>query len=123
MVSWSGCIKRLSPGRQPAVDACPQSISVVNKELHIAGVLVHCKVDLLTEIRREIAALPGAEVHGASKDGKLVVTLEMQDSTAVLDHINAINLIRGVISATLVYQHNESLDSMREELVHDNHAP
>ena len=95
----------------------------MNKELHIAGVLVHGKVDLLTAIRGEIAALPGAEVHGASDDGKLVVTLEMRDSTAVLDHINAINLIQGVISATLVYQHNESLDSMQEELVYDNHAP
>lgn len=95
---------------------------MVNKELHIAGVLVHCKINLLTAIRSEIAALPGAEVHGASEDGKLVVTLEMRDSTAVLDHINAINLIRGVLSATLVYQHNESLDSMREELVYDNHA-
>jgi nitrate reductase NapD len=95
----------------------------VNKELHIAGVLVHGKVDLLTAIRGEIAALPGAEVHGASDDGKLVVTLEMRDSTAVLDHINAINQIRGVISATLVYQHNESLDSMQEELVYENHAP
>jgi len=95
----------------------------MNKELHIAGVLVHGKVDLLTAIRGEIAALPGAEVHGASEDGKLVVTLEMRDSTAVLDHINAIILIQGVISATLVYQHNESLDSMQEELVYDNHAP
>lgn len=95
----------------------------MNKELHIAGVLVHGKVDLLTAIRGEIAALPGAEVHGASDDGKLVVTLEMRDSTAVLDHINAINQIRGVISATLVYQHNESLDSMQEELVYENHAP
>jgi nitrate reductase NapD len=69
-----------------------------------------------------LSALPGVEVHAASAEGKIVVTCEAPGSRELLDRVDAIKGIEGVLSATLVYQHSEPLSSMQEEMCHADHA-
>ena len=89
---------------------------IMNDELHVAGILVHTKPDALPYVSSIIAAMPGSEVHATSLDGKLVVTVESVDSAVILDRLDAMNRIQDVISAALVYQHNEPLDRIDEEM-------
>jgi nitrate reductase NapD len=86
------------------------------EDLHIAGILVHARSDLLEQVRHAIETIRGTEVHGVHPDGKLVVTTEGVSSRALLDAMNAMSAIPGVISATLVYQHTESLQAMQQEM-------
>jgi nitrate reductase NapD len=69
-----------------------------------------------------VSAVPGVEVHASSAEGKIVVTCEAAGSRELLDRVDAIRGIEGVLSATLVYQHSEPLSSMLEEICHADHA-
>ena len=89
---------------------------IMSDELHVAGVLVHVKADALPYVSAVLAAMPGIEVHATSPEGKIVVTVESVDSAVILDRLDAMNRIQDVISAALVYQHNEPLDRIDEEM-------
>lgn len=88
----------------------------MSAEIHIAGVVVHVAPQRLTLAGAAIAALPGAAVHATNPQGKLVVTLEAESSAQILAQLEAAQRIEGVLSAVLVYQHAESVESMNEEV-------
>ena len=90
-------------------------------ELHIAGIVVHAAPDSVQRVVQSIAGLSGAEIHAASRDGKLVVTLEAASARAIAALIEAIQQLDPVISACLVYQHNEALAAMLEEVPLEDH--
>ncbi|HKO67684.1 MAG TPA: chaperone NapD, partial [Burkholderiaceae bacterium] len=61
-------------------------------------------------------AMPGAQVHATSPAGKLVVTLEAKSSQEIMSRVSGIQSTEGVLSAVLVYQCADSLESMLEEV-------
>jgi nitrate reductase NapD len=76
---------------------------VLVDEYHISSLVVHGKPAEIDAIRQAIEALPGAEVHGVGPTGKMVVTLETTVEQDILSRISDINLIDGVMSASLIY--------------------
>lgn len=76
---------------------------MASDEYHISSLVVHGQPKEVDAIRRAIETLPGAEVHGIGPTGKMVVTLETTVEQDILSRISDINLINGVISASLVY--------------------
>lgn len=91
----------------------------MTEELHITSLVVHAMPAALALTCESIAALPGAQIHGANEaSGKLVVTLEAPSSHAILDQVSLIQQFRGVITVAMVYQHAESLESLNTE-IHD----
>ena len=56
---------------------------MASAELHIASLVVHAAPRRLEGVARVVAALPGALVHAASANGKLVVTLEATTAEAM----------------------------------------
>ena len=93
----------------------------MSAELHIAGIVVHAAPQGAQRVADAIGAMPGAEVHAASRDGKLVVTLEASSAREIASRIEQIQGLEHVMSAALVYQHNEALDAMMEEVSYENH--
>ena len=93
----------------------------MSAELHIAGIVVHAYPHSVRRIAATVAGLHGAEVHAASPDGKMVVTLEAPSARAIAACMDDIQRLDGVLSASLVYQHNEALEAMMEELSHEDH--
>ena len=75
----------------------------MSAEVHISSLVVHGRPEGVDTIAGSIASLGGAEVHGASDEGKMVVTLECGSEAEMLTRIDAINGIQGVISVALVY--------------------
>jgi nitrate reductase NapD len=71
--------------------------------VHISSLVVHVRPERCAAVRIAIAALDGAEVHGESEDGKLVVVLETTSETETMARIAAINDMRGTIAASLIY--------------------
>ena len=78
-------------------------------EYHISSLVVHSRPDRVPFIVERIGAIEGAEVHGGEEAGKLIVTLETDTESQVVERINAIQLLDGVLAATLVFHHFESL--------------
>ena len=86
-------------------------------QFHVAGVVIYTQSDRCDSIVNAIGVLPGAQVHAATADGRLVVTLEGTRSSSVEEQLNAINALPGVFASALVYQHHEDLESLKEEFV------
>ena len=80
-------------------------------EVHISSMVVQAMPDYLQAVKSDIEKLPGAEIHGESESGKLVVVLESQTQTYITDVIEKIRDIDHVLSTALVYHHIEQPNS------------
>ncbi len=85
-------------------------------ETNISGVLVHAQPEKLDTVRAQLIAINGVEVHGVSEEGKMVVTVEEDSGAKIMaDKVLGFQDIEGVLSAALVYQFCDDLDSTQEE--------
>jgi len=79
----------------------------MSAECHISSLVVHSHPERVPAIMESIVSIEGAEVHGGADTGKLIVTLETDTESQVVERINAIQLLEGVLAATLVFHHFE----------------
>jgi nitrate reductase NapD len=84
------------------------------REIHISSMVVHVRPAHLQTVKKNIEHLPGAEIHGESDSGKLVVVLETQNQGYITDVIDKIGGFEHVLSTALVYHQIEYLDSSKE---------
>jgi nitrate reductase NapD len=83
-------------------------------ELHVSSCVVHARPERLDHVRRDLAALPGVDVHGTSAIGKIVVTLETTDEQGIVDRLDVMRDLPGVLSTVLVFHRVEPLPSEPE---------
>ena len=98
-----------------------RSPAPMTDELHIAGVVVHARPEGAQEVAATIAGWRGIEIHAASPEGKLVVTLEAPTLREIASRMEEIQRLDAVLTASLVYQHGEPLAAMTEEVAHEAH--
>ncbi len=79
--------------------------------MNICGVLVHSRPERVDEVRRQLLALEGVEVHGAGDDGRMVVTVESLEGHLVTEQMDRMQDIKGVLGATLVYHYGDEDES------------
>ena len=77
-------------------------------EQHISSLVVHVRPERVPTATAAIAALTGAEVHAATPEGKLVVTLETGGTYEITQALTDINAIEGVLSAVLAFHQVEN---------------
>ena len=76
--------------------------------MNISSVVVHAQSSSVDRVRGGLGALAGVEVHAASSEGRLIVTIETDSDQETVDAFEAIRQLDGVLSASLVYSHFES---------------
>ena len=76
--------------------------------MHVAGVIVRARPGQAKAARHEIQSINGADVHGVSKEGKLVVTLLGDTRNEVADILMGLEGRSPILSATLVYEESDS---------------
>lgn len=96
--------------------------SGVTGELHIASLLTHVRPSDCAKAAEAISALDGAEIHAVSDCGKIVIVLETPDEAQILECIEQINRITGVLLTNLVYHHSENETSLEEEITDEDHT-
>ncbi|MGR9117093.1 MAG: chaperone NapD [Gammaproteobacteria bacterium] len=77
--------------------------------MNTVGILVQYRPEQLVHVRQLIVE-QGCEVHLATPEGKMVVTLEHASDSAIADTIVALQNISGVLTALPVYHHHDSFD-------------
>lgn len=102
--------------------AMPTPTAEAALDVHIASFVVHVVPRHVLAVAADVAGLAGAEVHAATPEGKLIVTLESIGPAALLDAVASIQRMPGVINAALVYQCADTPEAMNEELP-DAHSP
>jgi nitrate reductase NapD len=98
------------------------SIPEAGGVVHIAGLVVPAHPEAAARVVAAIERRPGAIVHARHPDGKLVVTLEAAGSDAIAATLVALQLLPGVLAASLVYQHSEAAAAMTDEVDLEDHA-
>ena len=86
----------------------------VTPEIHIASCVAYARPELAEGVARAIAASGIAEVARRDDRGRIVVLIEATASARVLDAMDAIRALEGVLAVHLAYQHAESESAMQE---------
>lgn len=79
--------------------------------MNIAGLIVHARPNARESVRQALARLPGLEIHDATADGRLVVTVEDVDGSDPGSVVLDVHKTSGVLSAALVFHHFEDDDA------------
>lgn len=73
--------------------------------MNIAGVLLRVHPGKLGRVRTALDRLPGVEVHAVTEDGRVLVTLEEENSAG--DAVLRLHRLDGVLAAAIAYHHFE----------------
>ena len=76
--------------------------------MNISSIIVHAKPTELSSVRVNLEQIPGVEIHAATDDGKLVVTIETETDGETASTFDRINVMDGVMSAAMVFHQFES---------------
>jgi len=83
--------------------------------VHISSLVVHVSPAGLPSVKAAIEQMQGAEIHGESELGKLVVVLECDGQAHTTDIINRINGFAQVLGTALVFHQVEPLQVERKD--------
>ncbi len=75
--------------------------------MNISGIVVHASPDKIDKVRAMLEKIDGVEVHAASAEGKMVVTIEKPGDREITDLFDEISKTSGVLSTAMVYHHFE----------------
>ena len=85
-------------------------------DLHIASCIARVRPDMLDVAVPAIEAVIGSAISAIDAIGKLVIVLEGASTGALLDQMDEIRKIAGVLNVEMVYQHAEDESVMKELL-------
>jgi nitrate reductase NapD len=83
-------------------------------DLHIASCVARVRAESLVEASAAIESIIGGPVSATHPAGKLVILLEGPSTGALLDQMDRIRALGGVLNVEMVYQHSEDESAMRE---------
>jgi len=81
--------------------------------MNIAGVVIHARPEKLAGVEAQLLKLPGVEIHATADDGRMVVTVEDEESR-LGDTVMAFHHVDGVLSASLIYHHFEESEEAQQ---------
>ena len=84
-------------------------------EVHIAGCVAFARPEAVAGLVRAIESTGLAEVPRHSPGGRLVILIEAPSAARVLDAMDAIRALDGVLAVHLAYQHAEPESAMQEK--------
>ncbi|QIZ77472.1 chaperone NapD [Ferrimonas lipolytica] len=80
-------------------------------EYHVVSLVVHANPDKHQLVVEQLQQLSGAELVTHTKEHKYVVVIEGSTRQQVLDGIEAVQAMNGIVSTTLAYHQVDQLDS------------
>jgi nitrate reductase NapD len=83
-------------------------------DLHIASCVAFVRPEAVESVVRSIAASRIAEVPRHDASGKVVLLIEAPSAARVLDAMDAVRALEGVLAVHLAYQHAESESDLQE---------
>ena len=83
-------------------------------EIHIASCVAFARPDAVEAVVQAIRASGIAEVPRHDASGRIVVLVERASAREVLDVMDAVRALDGVLAVHLAYQHAESESEMQE---------
>lgn len=76
--------------------------------MNISSVVVHARDGHLANVQNLLKHQSGIEVHAASPEGKLIITIETESDRETIAAYERLEQTEGVLSAAMVYHQVES---------------
>ena len=85
--------------------------------MNISSAIMYIAPERIYEACEALLRMSGVEIHARSAEGKVVVTLEDDDTNTAADKYVALHGLPGVASVAMVYQYSddESVDTEEVE--------
>ena len=84
--------------------------------LHVSGVLVRSRPELMHQTQERLENMPGVEIYTTTPDGHIVTVVERDSDAALTDVFQHIQNTTGVLSASLVYHYSDKSNALDEEV-------
>lgn len=88
----------------------------VTQESHISSFIVYCQAEKHQDVEKALQAQADIEIHGSNDKGKFVVVTEAKHQGIILDRIDLITALDGVINASMVYHQVAPVDELDDEI-------
>ncbi|MFT4764203.1 MAG: nitrate reductase NapD [Oleispira sp.] len=88
----------------------------VTQESHISSFIVFCKAEKHQAVEKALLAQADLEIHGSDAQGKFVVVTEAKHQGIILDRIDLISEIEGVVNTSMVYHQVAAIDELDDEI-------
>lgn len=88
----------------------------VTQESHISSFIVYCQAEKHQDVEKALQAQADIEIHGSDDKGKFVVVTEAKHQGIILDRIDLITALDGVINASMVYHQVAPVDDLDDEI-------
>ena len=85
------------------------------RDLHIASCVARAVPERMSAVIDDLATCSNVQVY-AHDHTKIILVLEGDSTANLLDQVDALRWIKGVINVELVYQHAEDEVSMKERI-------
>ncbi|MEJ6077779.1 chaperone NapD [Vibrio sp. 1-Bac 57] len=87
------------------------------EELHVSSLIVHVKCEQILDLTNSIKTMSRAELVTVTEHGKAIVIIEAANQRQIMECIDQINDIDGVVHTSLVYHEFEkSTQNNSEEI-------
>lgn len=93
----------------------------MNTEWHIASFIVTARLERIAAVIDAALKLPQTEL-AAQEGSKLVLVLEGAHRGELMDRVDTLRDLEGVITVNLVYHHAEDKNALEEEMHDDRHT-
>jgi len=88
----------------------------IEMTMNICGVLVHARSGEQEQVKKRLEQQSGVEVHALTEEGRLVVTVEDESHKVTADVVIHLQDVEGVLSAAMIYQYSDFLESSEQEV-------
>jgi|GEM_PF-867571 len=88
----------------------------VTEESHISSFIVLCQAEKHQSVEKALLAQADIEVHASDVKGKFVVVTEAKHQGIIMDRIDLITAIDGVINTSMVYHQVAAIDELDDEI-------
>ena len=78
---------------------------------HVSSAVVTVAPEAMAEVRDLVGRLEGVEIH-AGDATRLIVTIEGKSTGMLGDRLTEINLMKGVLAASMVFEHAEETEEV-----------
>ena len=76
--------------------------------MNISSAIVHARPGTTEKLQSRLSDLSGVEIHAATAEGKMIVTIENETDQGMVEMFERIRQLDDVMSASMVYHHSES---------------
>ncbi len=84
--------------------------------MSICSMVLYTRPENVESVRHGIENIEGVEVHAATDEGKLVITLDHPDRSYLSETMMNMHNVPGVINAALIYEYFEESEPTQKEM-------